>query len=77
MTEVRRALRLMALSLVVCGTAIACGSDEGDRGLQPSGEVAVPDSTAQNAQSEEERAKERIRKEQSADARDFDQAEED
>ncbi len=55
--------------------AVACGSDEGTRGLQPSHETATPNSDAEDAMTEAERQKQQAVEMQQAHAQELEQAE--
>jgi hypothetical protein len=74
----RRPTRLFAflvLAAFALPGAIACGSDEGERGLQPGHETASPASDTEDAMTEAERRKREVREIQQAEAEPLDRAE--
>jgi hypothetical protein len=68
-------LACMLAPLVLSG-ALACGSDEDSRGLQPSHETSTPASEAEDAMTEKERRSQEAREEQAAEAEALERAQE-
>jgi hypothetical protein len=74
----RRPTRLfasLALAAFALPGAIACGSDEGERGLQPGHETSSPASDTEDAMTEAERRKREADADQQAAAEALDRAE--
>jgi hypothetical protein len=70
-----RLFAFLALAAFALPGATACGSDDGERGLQPGHETASPASDTEDAMTEAERRKREVREIQQAEAEPLDRAE--